>query len=334
VSLNCRSILCFVIGCFAIHIPALAQQAVSTSDTLGGVISGTVMDTDDNVISGATVALDGSSSEAVRTTVSGDDGEFTFANVRPEEPHIVRIRVAGHLPWSSPSVTVDAGGFFLVRGIRLKFSGGVTSVTVTASSTEIATEQLKAEERQRVFGVIPNFYVSYDANPQPLTPKMKFALALKFNSDPVTFLGAALFAGVDQAADTPHYGRGSTAYAQRLGANYANMAIDNVVGNAVLASLLHQDPRYFYKGSGSTKSRLAQAAGSAFICRGDDGRLQPNYSEMGGDLVAGAISNLYYPSRDRGGGLVLQNAAITAGARVVDGLLQEFVLRRFTTHTK
>ena len=102
----------------------------------------------------------------------------------------------------------------------------------------------------------------------------------------------------------------------------------------ILPSLLHQDPRYFHKGSGSTGSRLAHAIENAFICRGDNGKLQPNYSAIGGDLSAGAISNLYYPARNRGGGLVLQNAAVTPGARVVDGLLQEFVLRRFTTHSR
>jgi len=163
---------------------------------------------------------------------------------------------------------------------------------------------------------------------------MKFALAIKFNRDPVTLLGAALHAGADQAADTPNYGQGVEGYAQRFGANCADIVVDNTVGNALLPSLLHQDQRYFYKGSGTITSRLAHAIGNAFICRGDNGKLQPNYSAIGGNLAAGAVSNLCYPARIRGGELVLQNAAITAGARIVDGQLQEFVLRRFTTRSR
>ena len=323
--------VCLLLTCFLTSSAALAQQ-FKVPDPQGGNISGTVMDTDDNVLSGSTVVLENSTMDPVQTAESGDDGEFTFTNVRPEEPHIITIRAAGHLPWTSAPVILSPGKFFFLTGIKLKLSGGTTSITVTASTTDIATEQLRAEEQQRVFGIIPNFYVTYNPHPAPLTAKMKFALAFKLNSDPVTLLGAALFAGVDQAADTPNYSQGAKGYAQRFGANYADIAIDNFVGSALLPSLLHQDPRYFYKGSGTTKSRLARAVGYTFISRGDDGRLQPNYSAIGGDLVAGAVSNLYYPASNRGAKLVLQNSAIAAGARVVDGLLQEFVLRRFTTN--
>lgn len=330
-AIGSRFLLCLLLACLLTSTAALAQQ-VNAPNPQGGNISGTVMDTDDNVITGATVFLEDDTMKPVRTAITGDEGEFAFADVRPDEPRIVTVRAPEHLPWISGPVTLTPGKFVFLTGIRLRLSGGVTSVTVNAFPSDIATQQLRAEERQRAFGIIPNFYVSYESHPAPLSDKMKFALALKLDSDPVTLVGAALFAGIDQAADTPDYGRDAQGYMQRFGATYADIVTDNIVGSALLPSLLHQDPRYFYKGSGTTSSRIAHAIEYAFVCRGDNGQLQPNYSAIGGDLAAGAVSNLYYPARNRGGGLVLQNSAIMAGTRVADGLLQEFVLRRFTTH--
>jgi len=94
--------------------------------------------------------------------------------------------------------------------------------------------------------------------------------------------------------------------------------------------VLHQDPRYFYQGSGTTKSCVLHAVSYPFICTGDNGRLQPNYSSIGGDLATGEISNIYYPSSNRGPGLVFEGALISIGGRMLNGLIQEFILRRFT----
>jgi len=56
-----------------------------------------------------------------------------------------------------------------------------------------------------------------------------------------------------------------------------------------------------------------------------------HYSSVGGDLAAGVISNLYYPQSNRGAGIVFENAPITTGGRMANGLVQEFILRRFTS---
>ena len=168
------------------------------------------------------------------------------------------------------------------------------------TSEEIATEQVKIEEQQRVFGIIPNFYVVYDKNAAPLTTKLKFKLALKTSIDPVTFVGVGLLAGIDQAARPPRLREGAKGYGQRYGATYADGFTDIMIGGAILPSLLHQDPRYFYQGTGTTKSRTFHALSSPFICRGDNGRRQPNYSTIGGDLASAALANAYYPASDRG----------------------------------
>jgi hypothetical protein len=174
----------------------------------------------------------------------------------------------------------------------------VASITVYASQEQIATEQVRIEEQQRVLGIVPNFYVVYDAkNAVPLSTKMKFRLAIRVVVDPVTIGGDAILAGIQQAGDTPDYVQGAKGYGQRLGANAAGGASDILIGGAVLPSLLHQDPRYFYQGTGTTNSRLKHALLSPFVCRGDSGKPQVNLSSLGGDLASSALSNIYYPRR-------------------------------------
>ena len=203
-------------------------------------------------------------------------------------------------------------------------------MTVYASQAELAVHQVKLEEKQRVLGFVPNFYVSYDHNAVAMPTKLKYRLALKAATDPVTFLGVAFVAGLDQGGATPDFDEGAEGYGQRVGALFANGFTDIMIGVAILPSLLHQDPRYFYQGTGTKRSRLLHAISAPFICKGDNGRWQPNISSVGGDLASGAISNLYYPESNRGAGLVFVNAGITTGGRMINGVVQEFLLKRFT----
>ena len=193
---------------------------------------------------------------------------------------------------------------------------------------ELATEQFRSEEKQRVFGVIPNFYVSYESDVAPLTTKMKFDLALKVFTDPVTAAGVALVSASKQAGNTPNYGQGWGGYGKRFGAVAADGFSDIMIGGAILPSLLHRDPRYFYQGTGTTGSRIRHAMFSSFVAKGDNGRWQPNYSSLGGDLASSALSNLYYPQSNRGAGLVFGNFAIGTAERI--GASQEFLFGKFT----
>jgi hypothetical protein len=101
-----------------------------------------------------------------------------------------------------------------------------------------------------------------------------------------------------------------------------------------LPSILHQDPRYFYQGTGTKKSRVLHAISYPIICTEDNGRLQPNYSSLGGFLVSGAIANAYYPESNRGAGLVFSTVLVDLTANIVNGLLQEFILRKLTPTAK
>ena len=203
---------------------------------------------------------------------------------------------------------------------------------VGLSQTEVAEEEIKVEEKQRVLGVLPNFYVSYIPNAAPLTSKQKFKLALRTVVDPFTLVFVGGAAGVEQAQNHfAEYGQGAQGYGKRFGAGYAATVTDTFIGAAILPSLLKQDPRYFYKGSGSQRSRILYAIANAVICKGDNGRWQANYSNILGSMAAGGISNLYYPPQDRNGaGLTFENAALGIGASAVANLFQEFVIRKLT----
>jgi hypothetical protein len=143
-----------------------------------------------------------------------------------------------------------------------------------------------------------------------------------------------VLAAIHQAADIPDYRQGWKGYGERFGSAAADGISDIMIGGAILPSLLHQDPRYFFQGTGSNKSRVFHALSSPFVCRGDNGRLQPNYSSVGGDLGSAAISNIYYPASNRGAGLVLSNFAISTGERMLSSVIQEFVLPRFTSRPR
>ncbi len=159
---------------------------------------------------------------------------------------------------------------------------------------------------------------------------MKFKLALRVSYDPVTVAGVAVVSGARQAANSPKYGQGWAAYGKRLGATAADGFTDIMIGGAILPSLLHEDLRYFYQGTGTTKARLRHAISSPFVSKRDDGNWAPNYSSLGGDLASAAISNLYFPRANRGAELVFSQFALGTAERMGASVAQEFLLGRFT----
>jgi hypothetical protein len=336
--------LCVLISFLSVFTSIMAQEVAGSGsrpqsggdseivapDPQPGNISGTVLDANDDIVPGAHIVLDDPTPGQSRTTVANDDGAFHFDNLKSGIPYHITITADGFVSWTSPAITLSPGQFVYLKNSTIAIAGGTTSVTVYSSPEQIAVEQVKIEEQQRVLGIIPNFYVVYDSNPAPLTTKLKFTLALRASTDPVTIMGFALNAGIYQAAGFPGYVQGAKGYGQRLGSTFAGGYTNIIVGDAVLPSLLHQDPRYFYQGTGTTKSRVLHALSSPFITRGDDGHREINFSNIGGDLASGAIANAYYPEVDRGPGLVLKSALIGTGGRIVNGLIQEFVLRKLT----
>jgi len=311
-----------------LSFPALGQ--ISEAAPRKAIVMGTVTDVNGNVIPNATVVLKEVENNDPRTIVTTKAGMFEFHNVTPGIPYQLGISAKDYEDWISTPITLSPDQFKIVTGIQLRIPTYRITVDVHYDPVKVAAEQFKAEEKQRVFGFIPNVYVSYERDSEPLTSKMKFKLALKVATDPVTAGGVLFVASAKQAGNTPDYGQGWGAYGKRVGAVAADGFSDIMIGGAILPSLLHQDPRYFYQGTGTTGSRFRHAVLNTFVARADNGKSQPNYSSLGGVLASSSLANLYYPRSNRGAALVFGNFAIGIAERIGASLAQEFLLGKFT----
>lgn len=322
--------------------PAAPAPQGAAGPAQPGGIRGTVVDPDGAVIADVRIILTQSGANSTdvtstnvaanKETRSDGEGHFAFADVAPG-PFQLSFTAAGFAPLEKSGV-LHAGEDYAIPDVALAVARNTVAVEVTLAQEQIAEDQVKVEEKQRLLGVFPNFYVTYDPKAVPLTTKLKFRLAWKTIVDPVSFGIVGGVAGIEQAENAfSGYGQGAQGYAKRYGAAYADFVSGTFIGSAILPSLLKQDPRYFYKGTGSWKSRFLYAIANSVICKGDNGHWQPNYSFIIGDLAAGGISNLYYPAQNRNGAaLSFENAAIAVGAGAVGNVVQEFLFRKLTPH--
>lgn len=190
---------------------------------------------------------------------------------------------------------------------------------------EQARKELTEEEHQHLLGVVPTYNAVYSGQAAPLNAKEKFELALAGAITPYQFALTGFVAALGQAQDSfPEYGQGFKGYAKRYGAGYADYFDGQMLGNAVLPVVLHQDPRYFRKGTGSFNARLWWAVASTIRCKGDNGKWQPNISNIAGNIAAGGISNLYYPASDRGVGLTFERGFVVTAEGAFGAVLLEF----------
>jgi hypothetical protein len=308
-----------------------APVAPIATEQATGTISGIVLDIRDALVSDARVALIGPGGQEGSVTSSRSDGSFSFPNV-PAGNVKIKITAPGLESFLSTEISLRAGEKYELPHIALPIASANADVNVTVTERELAEEQVKAEIKQRVFGVFPNFYTSFIWNAAPLAPKQKFELAIRSNIDPVAFLTTAGIAGEEQIRGRfKGYGDGIEGFGRRYGAAYGDNVIGRMIGGAILPTIFHQDPRYFYRGSGSIGFRALYAIGSAIVCKGDNGRWQPNYSHVLGNFAAGGISNLYRPDADRGPLLAINNALIHTAGNAVANLIREFALRGVTT---
>jgi hypothetical protein len=305
--------------------PAIQPQTAAT-----GTVSGVVTDTDGAFIPGATVVLEGVDSKATQDSKTDNDGAYAFALV-PPGTYRVHITARGFSSWKVKDFPLRDGETVQLTPVEL----GVEEITtaVTAITVEdLAEEQITAEEHQRILGVLPNFFVSYEKNPMPLTPRQKFKLAMVVSRDPLTFMTTGITAGIEQANnDFSGYGPGIGGYGQRYAATYGDRLSATFLGAAILPSLLHQDPRYFYRGHGSVIHRALYAISTVVICKGDNGKWQPNYSNVLGNIGSAEIATLYYPATSQQSAQVrLTNTLIGISEGAIGTLFQEFLLRHVT----
>jgi hypothetical protein len=312
-------------------------QAFATGQMVNGqaagMIFGSVTDSDGDLVPGALVTLTSSGVTGERAIVSDSGGRFQFSGVAAGA---FKITVAAKgMAGGTIAGKLEPGAVYNAPPVVLRVASANSEITVTPQTEhQIAQQEVKVEETQRVLGIVPNYFVTYDKHPVPLDSKQKFSLGIRAALDPTHFLFAAGAAGVEQMAGTfPGFGPGPEGFGKRYGASLATTTTSELLRGSVYPSLFRQDPRYFYKGTGSTWSRVKYSLGTAVICKGDNGRWETNYSTIFAGLTAGAISNFYYAPSDRhGAALTFESGALSIAGVGFGHLMQEFVFRRFTSH--
>jgi hypothetical protein len=191
-------------------------------------------------------------------------------------------------------------------------------------------------EDKRIFGVLPNNRTTEDSIPfRPITAKQKITIAFKDSFDWPVFPTAGAFAALYQIENqNPSFGQGMAGYAKRLGTAYGDQMIGNMMTEGFLPGIFHQDPRYFRLGTGSKLHRTLHAITAIEVARMDSGRRTFNFSEWGGNSIAVAISNAYYPdTRDWHDNL--ERLFVACGTDTFSNVLKEFwpdVKRKFQKH--
>jgi hypothetical protein len=312
----------------AIPVGTSTQQVPSAS---AAAVSGTIADTDGAAIPSAHIALHSVASGEIRTTDADGLGAFTFSSVLPGK-YVVTVRATGFSPWKIHDIIiVHEGEDLVLPEIQL----GVESINTSVNAItveDLAERQITAEEHQRILGILPNFYVSYLPDAAPLTRKQKFKLAVHVSVDPITFFKVGVASGIEQwQGDFAGYGQQFSGYAKRFGASYGDSLSSTFLGAALFPSLLHQDPRYYYRGHGHVVVRALYAISTTVVCKGDSGHWQPNFSNVLGNLGAAGISSLYYPESDRHSVQVtVDNTLLGVAEGGFGTLFQEFLLHHFT----
>jgi hypothetical protein len=316
--------------CILLAVRSLIAQGIAEGAT-PGTVTGVVADSTGSVVGGAIVTLQPSGSTSQRTTITDQTGAFHFSRVDPGT-YVLTIAALGFANRKA-DVSVAPGENPPLPPVVLQVAPVISNVNVSLPPHELAMEQVRAEEKQRVLGVFPNFFVTYQPNAAPLTAAQKFQLGWRSIIDPEVVLSSGLAAGIQQARNSYHeFGQGMEGYGKRFGAAYANRVDHVLIGHVVTQSIFHQDPRYFYKGTGTFRKRALYAIATAFVTKGDNGRWQPDYSDVIGGLAAAEISTLYYPASSRTGLRLFHSVLLGFGHRAASHLMQEFVYWKFTTH--
>ena len=316
----------------SVCILLVVQACAAQTSTAPGTIRGTVADSSGSAVEAAIVRVQAAGATAPRTTLTDQTGSFHFLAV---EPGAYTLTVtAGGFTDEKTNVSVVSGENPPLPPVVLQIAPAISKVDVTLPPHELATQQVHAEEKQRLLGVIPNFYVTYDPNAAPLTAAQKFQLGLRTLYDPEVILSDAAGAGIEQWRNTTdrQYGQGMEGYGKRFGVDYAATVTHVLIGHTLTQSVFHQDPRYFYKGTGSFRSRFLYAIGTAFVAKGDNGRWQPDYSDIIGGLAAREILSPLHSYTSRPGLRAFHGFLLGFSGRATDHLTQEFIYRWLTTH--
>jgi Carboxypeptidase regulatory-like domain len=296
-----------------------------------GWIQGKVTDASGAAVLGAVVTVEAADGSR-RTTVTDGEGAFQISSLTLGN-YNVKISANDLSDWSAANVpaSVIPGSNPLVAVLQV--APTATTVTVGLPPEEVAAEQVSQELKQRALGVIPNYYVTYENHPAPLSARQKVRLGLKTLTDPTTFALAGVTAGLQQKTNSYYqYGQGTEGFAKRYGATYGTAANSILITEVLMDSVLHQDPRYFYSGQGTRAQRAWYAVEAAFRTKGDNGKWQPPYSDLVGLIASAEISQTYYPGSRTQYTLLGRGLMFRFAGRVALNLAQELLLKKVTSN--
>ena len=297
-----------------------------------GSIQGSVTDSSGAPIFAAVVTVEDAAGNR-HTTVTDADGAFKISSLAPGN-YGVKISASGLADWTASNVPTSESPEAKPLQAVLQVAMQVTQMTVSPPQNEVAAAQLEKELKQRALGVFPNYYVTYESHPAPLSPQQKLHLGLKTLLDPTTFLAAGITAGIQQKMNSYwQWGQGSEGFAKRFGAAYGTQVQSLLITSVLADSLFHQDPRYFYSGQGTKKQRAWYAVKSAFLTKGDNGKWQPPYAGLIGTVASAEIAQAYYPGSRTQYTLLGRDLMFHFGGLIALNLGEEFVLKKLTSHT-
>lgn len=209
---------------------------------------------------------------------------------------------------------------------RISFVGvAVVLATSMACCQETSTDQTQKQESKRILGIVPNYRTSpSETNYEPLASGEKFKIASEDAFDRGTVALGALFGAEAQLTNANRsFGQGGAGFGRYFGAAYGDLVIGDYMTEGVFPTLLHQDPRYFRRGTGSGWSRLGYSVGQIFWTHRDSGGTQFNYSEIAGNSAAVAISNAYYRD-NRDPSDAVSKLGVQLGVDMAANILKEF----------
>jgi hypothetical protein len=220
-------------------------------------------------------------------------------------------------------------------GTRGTATAAVTPSSPAPAGQAVIPGEAGSTEDKRAFGVLPNYRTAESDQPfVPISTKQKFKIAAKDTFDWPSYILGGAFAGISQLTNSnPSFGQGVEGYAKRYAANVADQDIGNFMTEAIMPTLLHEDPRYFRKGSGPVGQRIVYAATRVLITKTDSGGTMFNFAEFLGNGTVASLGNAYYPDA-KGFSPTMQRMFTQIGTDAVSQVLKEFwpdVKRKYFT---
>jgi hypothetical protein len=213
------------------------------------------------------------------------------------------------------------------------FSANATSVDESSSSNDLAgfayplsTNYDISLPTRRDMTILPG------ETSHPLSSHGKVVLGFRESMSIFSILGWSTSAGYSHLVNgSPNYGTDKAAFGERLGATALRNVSESIFSVSLFAPLLHEDPRYFELGPGhNVAKRVVYAASRSLITRTDSSHSSVNFSLLAGNALGSALTNAYYPERNRGFGQTMQTFGTSVGGSAFGFVVTEFLNEALT----